>query len=457
MKHICLSLLAVFTTAMASAQHNLAIANSNWSCINSIYLNPANIAECREAKSVSVIGGSFYVDNNVGPFNAGNGLVVAVGDGKTNNMFRYTNNTKISMMAPYFNIIGPGSVHKLDKNSSMAFTSRLRCMNQFNFFDQTIFHAFNDPKYTPEENIVSRPRNFAYTVHVWMEIGGTYARKVYEKDNRKIRLGGTFRYLLGVAYVGVKGETMDATFTKGNTVFNAGNTDIEYSSNMLNTQSRQGNDIARSFGRLLSHGAFGHGIGGDIGAVYEYKPKGAKSKERYTTKISLSINDIGGIAYGKRVNTNQVINGTGNVTAKGILDNVKNFENMEKYVEKNGLTAATRKKSSFVYMPTHTILSMDYHLKKQYYVNGMMLVNLASRRTYGNNYYNQLSIIPRYETKNLTVGLPITFSTLSNRFKVGTGVSFYNFYIGSDDILAFALKSEYGINIYAGITKRFYK
>lgn len=439
------------------AQHNLAVATSNWSCINSIFLNPANIAESREKRSVNAFAGSFSVDNNVGPFNASNGLVVAVGDGKTNNMFSYTNNSKISMIAPYLNIIGPGAVKRIDSASSIAITSRLRGMNQFNFFDQTIFHAFNDPKYTPEEDMLSLPRGFVYTAHMWLEIGGSYARTMYNKDGHKLKLGGTFRYLMGIAYVGVQGTSMNTTFTKGKTTFHSSNTDIEYASNTLNTYTYQGSNFAKSFFNLFTHGNFGHGIGGDVGGVYEYTAPGTKAKDGYTAKASLSICDIGAIGYSKRVNTNQVINGEGNISAKGILDNVKNFANMEKYVEKQGFTATTRNKSTVVYMPAHMIMSGDYHLEKQYYVTALALINLANRHAYGNSFYNQFSVVPRYETKNLTMGLPITYGVLSRRLKLGAGLQFMNFYLGSDDMLAFFSKSQYGINIYAGVTKRFYK
>ncbi len=467
MKKTLILAAGIVSTLSVKAQHNLGIATGNWSSINSLYLNPANIAESREKKSVSVIGGMFFVDNNVGPFNAGNGLVVAVGDGKTNDMFAYRNNSKISMMAPYFNIMGPGAVYRVDNKSSIAVTSRLRGMNQFNFFDQTIFHAFNDPKYTPDENILSLPRDFAYTVHLWLEIGFTYAKTVYEKDNHKIKLGGSFRYLGGIAYVGVKGNTMNAAFTKGVDSFYASNSDIQYGSNILNTFTYQGNNFSKNLVNLVREGNFGHGIGGDVGIVYEFtasdpeegndKKKRRKKKPGYTTRLSASICDIGGIAYGKRVNTNQVINGEGYVTAKGILDNVKNFANMEKYVEARGFTATTRKRNTFVNMPTHIKLGADYHIKDKYYINGMMLVNLASRRTWGNSFYNQVSVTPRYETKKLTIGLPITYGILSRSMKLGTGFYYRNFYIGSDDMLAFFSKSQYGINLYAGMTKRFYR
>ena len=76
--------------------------------MNGISLNPANIAGCKEKYAFNLLSAGFGIDNNVGDFNLSGGLVVAVGSGKTNNMFSYHNNSRISMLAPYVDIVGPG-------------------------------------------------------------------------------------------------------------------------------------------------------------------------------------------------------------------------------------------------------------------------------------------------------------------------------------------------------------
>ena len=177
------------------AQRNFGIATGNTSALNSMYLNPALIAECKEKKAVSLLAFSLGVDNNVGPFSASKGLVVAVGDGKSNNMFTYTRNSRVSMHAPYLDITGPGVLFKVDDKHSIAFSTRLRGMNQFNNFDQTVFHVFNDPKFRVSDNILSQPRDFVYTVHMWGEFGFTYGGVFYDNGVHKIKAGGTARYL----------------------------------------------------------------------------------------------------------------------------------------------------------------------------------------------------------------------------------------------------------------------
>jgi hypothetical protein len=479
MKAIFNSTLMVLLSVTAFAQHNLGIATSNWSCMNSLNLNPANIAESREKKAVNLFSFSMGVDNNVGPLNAGQGLFVAVGDGKSNNMFTYTNNSKVSMHAPQVDITGPGVLLKVDDKHTIAFTTRIRGMNQFNNFDQTLFHTFNDPKFRTTENILASTTDFTYTVHLWSEIGFTYGGVFFDNGIHKIKAGGTVRYLGGIAYVGVDGNTLDANFTAGKDTFYAGNTDIRYSSNILNTKSSAGSNISSGFFSLLYKGKFGHGIGADLGVVYEYKPteevleknvpeedrkKAARSKLKktkkevgYRARFSLALCDVGTVHYNKNKNATEYITGGGYVTGAGILNKVKNLDDLKQYATKRGLAAEIRQEAVALYMPMHMVVGGDYHIQKHYYANVTLMVNLADRNRLGNSYYNQLTVTPRYETKKVTVGLPLTYSTLSHRFKAGLGVLAGGFFVGSDDMLAFMLKSEYGISFYAGLNVPIYK
>jgi hypothetical protein len=456
---ILFSTIAVAASFSGFAQHNLGVATSNFAGINSLALNPANISECRELKSVNILSLSYGVDNNVGPFNAKEGFVVALDGGKTNNMFQYTNNSRISMLAPYINIAGPAVMFRLDKTNTIAITTGLRGMNQFNNFDQTLFHTFNEPGYIAEKNVLATLRDFSYTVHLWTEIGASYAGVFYNDGHNKIKAGGTLRYLSGIAYVGVTGSTMDAKFTQGTNSFSAGNAELEYSSNALNTRASQGNDISKGFVSLLGKRKFGTGFGGDLGVVYEHKPMDAKPTDGYKTKFSVAVCDIGAVTYNDDINTTEKFTGTGELTGSKILANVKNFENMKTYAVKSGFKAEITKEAKKVHMPTRLMLAGDYHLQKEYFINVTFLINLANREKYGNSYYSQFSITPRYEYKKLklSLGLPISYSTLSNRFKTGIGAMYKSIFVGSDDLLAIVSRSQYGLNFYGGASVRMYK
>jgi hypothetical protein len=456
MKKIAALLLTVLIVSRAAAQFNFGIATSNYCSMTSLPLNPANIAGCKEHYEFNLFSFNAGVDNNVGAFNAANGLVVAVGNGKTNNMFSYSNNSKVSMLAPYVAFTGPGIMYRIDKHNTVAFTTGLRGMNQFNNFDQTIFHTFNDPKFRTTETIDANPRNFAYTVHLWSEFGITYATTLIDNKNSKLKVGATLRYLGGIAYVAVKGRSMDAHFSPGKDTFTVTNTDIEYASNILSSKAGAGENVSGNIASLLFNGNAGNGIGGDLGVVYEYTPKNER-RSGYLVRFSASLMDVGSITYKGNNNAHEVFSGSGYVTGKGILDNVKNFGDIQKYASIRGFASTITKTTSTLQMPERLMLGGDYRIDKKYYVNVTYLRNLATRIDFGNSYYNQFTITPRYETKTISVGLPLTYNTLSNSFKVGVGVQASGLFIGFDDMLSLLSRSQYGLNFYAGLTVPIYK
>jgi hypothetical protein len=185
----------------------------------------------------------------------------------------------------------------------------------------------------------------------------------------------------------------------------------------------------------------------------------AKPRDGYKSKFSLSFCDIGSIKYTADINTTERFSGKGTLSGPGILGNVKNFENMRNYATKSGFTSEIKKEATKVHLPTRIMLSGDYHIQKEYYLNVNFLLNLTSREKYGNSYFNQFSITPRYELEKLkfSIGMPITYSTLSNRFKAGVGAIYRSVFLGSDDLLAVFSRSQYGLNFYGGANVRMYK
>lgn len=452
MKKLSALLFIAFLHFSASAQFNYGIATSNWCSMNSIVLNPAFLAGSNEISAISVGAFTTGVDNNVGAFNAANGLVVAIGDGKTNNMFSYSNNSRVSMLAPYVNVTGPGVMYRINRRSSFALTTAIRGMNQFNNFDQTIFHTFNDPSFRTTEAIDATPRNFNYTLHVWGQIGATYATTLINSPQHKLKGGITLRYLGGIAYVGVKGRAMDAHFTAGKDTFYASNVDLEYVSNILLV----GKGGPQYISDNLFSGNGGTSVGADIGLAYEFTQRNER-KQGYRIRVSAALMDWGSITYHGDNNANEIFSGSGYVTGKGILDNVKNFVDIQKYARDRGFTADIRKMSSTVSLPTRLMLAGDYHVDKQYYVNVTYLYNLGIRGGLGNVFYNQFTITPRYDTKPITIGLPLTYSTLSNSFKLGLGFRAGPLFFGSDDMLGLVSKTQYGLNFYIGLNAPVYK
>ena len=472
MKHIFYAILALtgaglLSSGSADAQYNLGISTSNWSGTNALYLNPANIADCREKFTIDIFSANAGVDNNLGTLSNITGVNNAIKNGNVNNLFTYSNNKTFSLLAPYLKVNLPGFMWSINKNNSIAFTNSVNAINQFNNFDQSLFRTVGDPNYVINGNGVTSltSKNFNYTAHLWTQTGVTWAGVLLDQDEHEIKVGVTLRYLRGVGYIGLKGNNLDVVYKSGNDSVHVSNSDLEFASNILNTKNAILNGA--SGGNLLSQiftGSAGSGVGGDVGVVYDYMPQYARetysmdgregltdhSRNRYMLRFSASVMDIGSIGYGAGQNSNARVTGNGYITGKGLADSVKNYDDFRHYAVAHGFNADTSHMATRVYMPTTLRLAVDYNLYRNFYLNATYVSNLANRMNFGNSYYNQFTITPRFDRKMLSVGLPITYSWLTQSYKVGAGVRYSGFFIGSDDMLAFVAKKQSGINVYVG-------
>ena len=455
-------------------QFNLGIATSNWSGTNVMNINPALIADCREKFTIDIIGVNAGVDNNLGTLSSLTGINNAIKNGNVNNMFTYSNNSTFSLLAPYAKINLPGFMWSINKNNSIALTNSVNAMNQFNNFDQSLFRTVGDPNYVINGNGVTTltSKNFNYTANLWTQTGITWAGVLLDKDEHEIRVGVTVRYLRGIGYIGLKGNNLDVTYKSGNDSVHVTNSDLEFASNILTTQNAilNGTNSSNLLSQIFTN-ANGMGMGGDVGVTYDYMPEFARerysmdghegmvdySRNRYLIRFSAAIMDIGSINYPSANNSNATITGNGYITGKGLSDSVKNYNDFRNYAIQHGFAADTAHLATRVYMPTTLRLSMDYHMYRNFYINAMYIDNLADRMNFGNSYYNQLTITPRFDRRMLSVGVPITYSWLSNTFKAGVGVRYSGFFIGSDDLLAVVAKNQSGLNVYMGGYVPFFK
>ena len=134
-KLIYLAIIIIFYSGTAGAQYNLGIATGNWSGTNSLYLNPANIADNRERFTIDVFSINAGLDNSLGTLNSKGGLFNVINNGNTSNIFTYSNNKQFSLLAPYAQAHLPGFMVSINHKHSIALTTSIRGMNQFNNFD----------------------------------------------------------------------------------------------------------------------------------------------------------------------------------------------------------------------------------------------------------------------------------------------------------------------------------
>ena len=458
--------ILIFFSVAVKAQYNLGVATGNWSGTQALYLNPASIADSRERFTIDIFSANAGLDNNLGTLNTSGGIFDLINKGTTQNVFQYSNNNQFSLVAPYANIHLPGCMISINHKHSIALTTGIRGMNQFNNFDRSLYRTLTDPTYLPNGNLDLTSNKFNYTAHVWSEVGLSYAGVILDEFQHELKVGVTLRYLGGIGYIGLKGNNLDAHYKSGNNdTLVVTHSDLEFASNILSTRNAVLNGVSNH--NILDEffgSKDGAGIGADVGVIYEYTPnptehahynepnKGERNhaRNRYLLRFSASVMDIGAITYYSSHNSNANVTGNGTVAGQDFSNNVHNYNDFRNYAVSHGFTADTAHKDTKVYMPTTLNLAADYHAYKRLYVNATFIANLANRQNFGTSYYNQITVTPRYDSKLFSVGLPLTYGFLSNAVKAGIGFRISGFFVGSDDMLALFTSGQSGFNLYFG-------
>jgi outer membrane protein OmpA-like peptidoglycan-associated protein len=456
---ITLCFLAAFLLPASSfAQRYLGIATSNWSGTNSLYLNPANIADSRTKFEIDLFSLNMGAElNATAKFDFGN---LTKSDAKLGDIVQFqTSKSAFSMILPSAEVRGPGFMVALGHKHSIALTTRARVVNQFHNFSKDLYNTIEDTINTSGGNTLQLDK-FNWTAHAWSEIGLSYAGIIYEKKKHMVKGGITGRYLMGAGFLSVTSKHIDGTysFSGGDASMVIKNSDFHYATNGL----LGGKDIG--IGDIFGKGA-GHGFGFDLGAVYEFRPKYEKyqyemdckqimddSKNKYMLRVSAAITDIGSIKYTGA--DNRTINGSGSTTSpilgSEIGSKFKDYDSLKTYLGTKGIKVDSGSgKEVKVHLPTALVLGVDWHAIKGLYVNLTYIGNMADRTVVGNSIYSQVSVTPRFDSRIFSFGIPITYSTLSSKFRFGAGLRLGGFFVGSDDLSIIGDKKN-GANVYFG-------
>ena len=451
---LSISVLIFVVKAVTAQQLDLGVATSGHRRINSMYINPANISDSQEKITINIVGFGVSADNNLGTISGLNNLGNAF---SSNSQLAFSNSGRqnFSMIAPELQIHGPGLVYSINKKHSIAITTGLRVINQFNNFNQSLYTTLSNTSNLPNTTTNYSARKFNWTANMWNELGLSYGGVVIDRPGSQLKVGVTVRRLGGIGYLSVKGNNLDINYTAGSDSFYSSHSDLEFASSIVSTKDAVFNGV--NSGNLLNSflgGSAGSGIGADIGIIYSHcfgdQDPNATTSDVHNLSLSASVKDLGAIKYNQ--NSNAMINVTGNgyLTGQGLANNVSDATSFKNYIVQQGFTADTAATATKVHMPTALILSADYQLHNRFYINATFLANLADRQAFGNSYYNQFTITPRYDTRLITIGLPIAYSWLAGDIKMGFAFRFSGFFIGSNDMMALFANHQYGFSAYLG-------
>jgi outer membrane protein OmpA-like peptidoglycan-associated protein len=450
-------LVLLFFYAAVHAQNFPGYRSGNYTGVNGVFFNPANIADSRYRWDFNLVSFNATVGNDKGNFK-----LKDITTNKTDNFRdRFLGGSGNTNAAVNVEVFGPSAMFNLNSKSSMAVTTRARVVGNVRDIDGNLVQSVINSNANSYPYSFSSNANSTITTNGWGEIGLSYAREISQNGPHYFKGGLTVKYLSGVGNNYVQLGSLNTTIDQ----------DALSQAYLRNTSGtiRVGNAGAVldkfSFDDLFTKGQ--NGIGADIGFVYEFRPSYAvaglddyqQELNKYKVKFSVSVLDIGKIKYSTNPNTSggYRVNIAGNTLADRFYLNQlqdKNTDEIKAVLDRNPqFFTASEPNNSISYkanLPTVLQAAFDYHLHRGFFVNlgGQLDMNKAGN-LYNAYEYNSITLTPRYEGKIFGVYFPINYNELTH-FNAGISLRAGPLFIGSGSIITAISKSKQA-DVHAGL------
>jgi len=434
---LCISL---FTTA--SAQQDLAgFRTGNYAGVNSVFFNPASIASNHYRWDVNILGVNANISNDQAKFRL-NDLGNSFSGDKMREQFFGKDAGYTSGLASLA-IHLPSVMFSIGPKMAVALTFRTRVLGNVKDIDGKLVDkitsdamSFTDLPYT-----ITSGKNTRLDISGWTETGASFAREIYAKGPHYFKAGGTIKYLMGMGYTNLYLDAFNTTV----------NADLLLQDAYLNNTSGRlglnfsGADITHFEGDQLTK-ISGHGIGADLGIVYEWRPE---SDKQYKLKAGVALLDLGKIRFEKDADRsgNYVMSITGSqrfylgeLNGVALNDYRSKLDQFPQYFSPDGAAAKSR---YLVSLPATLQMDIDYHLHDKFYINA------ASQIALNSHFYSVFAVTPRYEGRHYGFFLPLSYNSLT---KVNAGFSLRAgpVYLGSGSVLSALVSDSKQADVFIG-------
>lgn len=437
----------VFASYYADAQSYIGYLSDNYSGVNSVIANPANITDSRFKTDINLAGGSVFFGNDYYGVN----ILDATKSDYDFDLDATKSPTTDNNGAFNVDVLGPAFMFNLTQNSSLAVFTRARLFYGINEINGTTIDALDEDQ-TPDTFI--NEGDFNTTVNGWGELGLTYARTIFSKEQHFLKAGLTIKYLQGA----------------GNAYANGTNVSINYDADGISpTEGSIATTGALVYGTSedfeddnYQYEVFSdaNGFGADLGFVYEWRPNYRdyatsntkentntfKHKNKYKLKLGLSITDIGAINYKNGTEDGYDIN-----NPSFSENDYDNAEDNDAFLNST-FTQITSNRGYKVNLPTALHFNADWSFTNKLYVNLNTDLSIVSKdNIQASRISNVVSLTPRFESRWLSFYVPLSVVQY-NGFQAGAGLRAGPLYIGSGSVIS-ALTSDNsrGADVYAGL------
>ncbi len=482
-------LLFLILSPQIYAQQWLGISGSNYAGTNSVYNNPANLADSRYKLYINLVGNDLFFANNYVGWNAPYSVLQLL----TNTAAQEYRNSKnvIIFKNAYYDINkggepfhanllddlrGPSAMFTINDKHSVGFLTRVRTITNFNGVSEPLAELIRLG--TDTLSLKNQPYNLSgmnLNINSYAEIGLSYGQVLKDEDEDFIKVGITIKRLIGIYSSHINIQEADFVIVddpadlslppnrkKQILKINTLKADYGY------TTEGSYKNVNASFAWGLGNQSAGSGWGVDLGIVYEYRPDNRKyiyrqkgvvkldpSKNKYEFRIGISLLDIGGITYN---NPNYVRNWQVDVANKTFnssdVSMVNGSDDAYKRINQNfGLDDLNGQNNFSTGLPSSFQINLDYHIQDKFYVNSLWVQGLRGSQSIGMKMPSSLSVTPRWEGKWFEIAMPLVLFDNYNAFTFGIAGRMGPLFLGTDNLGSFLnLNRPRSTDVYFGLS-----
>lgn len=426
MKNIFTALLLLIVVKTALSQERMGIANSNYSSINSIFLNPASSVDSRTYLQFNLVGANIYAMNNqvyIPQLNFKDALGGNIQDPKLG-----STGIKPFVYAKA-EVNGPTAVYSSQEIGAGIFI-RGRAEFTINNLPAELTQTLLNEEVDTTSSFEVDAKNTRIGQMSWVEWGGNFGKMVFKHSKTIIAVGGNAKYITGVNVAYGNIYRLNAQANANQLDVSNLSAKVRYNKPGWGAGKGFGMDVGITYKKMLNF----------VDSYFANSPKSGCKNIDYKYKLGLSFLDVGAIKFSDNTFRGDVSGSSTITDFKGAkVDSIlrSDFDLKE---EKNKPIWAT--------LPTAFSLQADLNLSHHFYVNATLIQGITTARMVGLQHANLLSVTPRFETRNFEIATPITLYRYIYP-QLGAAFRFRTFVIGTDNILPMITRSNtYGASIY---------